>query len=344
MLINSARQPVVAGALQIPSWLRAPLSLNNGSPCWGVLHRDHAEHALELILTTIPPVHWADLWRIEVEFLDRPGILFRFLDFLAARGILVQSCEGCLSSSSTGSEVSQGSHEMSFVVSCRHYDKSLMDGKSPERTIDNRAMLRELFYRIVLHFSDDIAFSGNGRPRLRVRRFDFHRRLAREYLGEHRKPNSFVISNPLTLKDDKIELPRKAMKLAESVLGKKQLCTFTAGTKRRIVKGYLYPDDELQPLRIQILIEDTDFQTPREVARVLSDRGINIIKSSIRRGRNLRALDGKRPRISSLGFRLDLTCELPPRLRNRSDIVVSLRSEIGKIEEMRRGGLLTILE
>lgn len=301
MIIPEKRRFLAGGdsTLRLPSWLRAPLSLNEGARFYSVYEDLHptkqsvSEHASEIILATIPPRYWADLWRIELVTYDRPGVLASVIALLNSHHLKVVLAEGSVHSSNLY-------NTMAFVVSAHDYN-TLVDTERA-RESPHHGTLKTIDFMIKANLFDDIALNASGWPKVKIKRFTNFKRLHAEALGP--RATRILDSRRQTLAVDPatgeglIELPPETIGALRRKLGDDLAYMWNVDTKFRFIRAYVFSAAAV-PAHYQFSIRQLSIGKRTngslgDITDAIAANGANIVKFQLRRGGGREADGGSR--------------------------------------------------
>jgi hypothetical protein len=329
MLITARRRKLDPKGFRLPDWIRAPLSLNSGALAWCVVAQSGEQSSAELIISNFDPVHWTDLWRLEIEILDRMGALAPLIELFESRDIAVLAAEGSV-------DLPGHVHVMSLILSCVHYANNF-DGDRAKRELLPSPCLNDLFNWTATTFINDLNFSQQDEPRLRLSRLNTHWRLSQSIQSgaDHR-----LLEKPLRLAGDYLRIPQRDLKPIQKLLGNDLCYTPTVDTKDRLIRILMFGDDLNSPMYFQFALNTSPTATIKQVTDLLAKHSCNVIKFSIRGGPN-KAMKG-RGSAQQPEYRLDVTFEPHGRVRDRLEFQGML---VQRLKELRmyRDGRIRIL-
>jgi hypothetical protein len=281
MIISQPRQPFDFSTrkIAIPAWAAAPLSLNRNGRFWGIYgqppqHND--QRTFELILTTIHPQFWNDLWRLEFTTDDRIGNLTKIADLFRCERIEVIASEGSIHSVSKY-------HSMTFILSLRNYS-SPVDGDTELRARADQFSAKYLQFLILSNFADQILFNDAGFPQFKLKRMNQYRRMSNvDLLVTYRKlcgDDGLMLSAT-----QEVETPEAFGRELEK-LGGEVFYTSAVDTKDRVIRTLLFSRNDRVPGHIQLSTYNFDSHVLYSVLKLISDRQGNIIRYQVRPGLN----------------------------------------------------------
>lgn len=281
MIISQPRQPFDFSTrkITVPAWAAAPLSLNRNGRFWGIYGQPpqhHDQRTFELILTTIHPLFWSDLWRLEFTTDDRIGNLTKIADLFRCERIEVIASEGSIHSVSKY-------HSMTFVLSLRNYS-SPIDGDTELRSKADQFSAKHLQFLILSNFADQIMFNDAGFPQFKLKRMNQYRRMSNvDLLVRYRK---LCGDEGLTLSaTHEVETPEMFGRELEK-LGGEVFYTSAVDTKDRVIRTLLFSKNEKEPGYIQLSTYNFDSHVLYCVLKLISDRQGNVIRYQVRPGLN----------------------------------------------------------
>ncbi|MDA8586052.1 hypothetical protein N9L47_07225 [Rhodobacteraceae bacterium] len=116
----------------------------------------------EYIISPYDPSTWGDMWRLEIQIIDKEDQLTKIVNLLDKHGIMILSSESRKAFDETWSV-------KNLMIDCQNLN-SEADGNSQDRIENQRSeipSLRDLFF---CEFSDSLRYSGKGYPRLSITR------------------------------------------------------------------------------------------------------------------------------------------------------------------------------
>jgi hypothetical protein len=331
MLISSRRRVIRRQNIELPEWVRAPLSLSSGNKVYCVLELSPSlattvRRHVELHLSPFAHSLWGDVWRVELETEDRAGTYEKIFRFFTEHNIDVLSAEGSLAAI-------QNVHLMSFVVSCEHY-RSTHDSSSTERRALHYCTLRDLFSDMAVEFIDTVVMNDNGLPRLKIRRIDTYHKLYR------RLRDKDTLQATLKIEKDSLRIDRgiiQHLTLQLQLIDLSDLIFIsTVDTKDRICLIQFHKKGPYIPFYLQMVVpRRTNFM--QIIFETLKKWSCNIIKLQIREGlsnnmSNLPQFDNREAYC-----RVDLTfiSEIP---QNESTFVAELKATLLANPDLRAAG------
>ena len=114
----------------------------------------------QLVLSAIEPKRRAELWNLSAVFIDRPGILAELTNLFADLNIDIVSCK--LTTKEQNHHLIIDMDIDSFLY------ESEFDFNFKKRSTLYEPKLEELSIRIICNFINDIVFSADGNPRIRI--------------------------------------------------------------------------------------------------------------------------------------------------------------------------------
>jgi len=268
--------PTGGGRITIASWLRAPLSLSNGSRYYSVYEtsRDASRSYSEIIVSTISPQHWGDLWRIEIDTYDTAGTLALISTIFSAHRLIVLTSEGSVNSLSNV-------NAMTFLVSAIRY-RTKADDDSAKRFSNPDARLRTLEFLLALNLMDRVALDSAGLPKIKVRRMITYLALASEIVHGIRQHGAGGAAGGI-LKRNAIDIPKPNLAKLRADFGESIFCTWHVDTKVRLARAHLFPA-ELAPAHLQIVFSQNSTESLNLVLGHVYAVGGNVLKYQLRRG------------------------------------------------------------
>ena len=324
MLFSTKRRILNAGRIQLPSWIRAPLSLgeNSEAVCYVDLTRT-AERVdfLQGFISPFPRELWKDLWRIELEVEDKSGILSQVIQILNKHSIEILAAEGA--------EASIGSyHIMSIIISTQNY-RSPRDGDANERAVNSAAMLKELEAEITVELIEFLRLSDRGSIKLKIRRLDAYWQISRKISG---RDFTSSIVNSSQIKNGSVHLLDGETAKIREVLDLKNdanlLYSGCIDTKERVIRLIFFGESEGAPCYIQLHMP-MQRNLLIDVLSCFSVEKHNIIRYQIRPSTAMIPAEiGSHSRF----VRLDVTFSPDKDNRDREKMISNLKERISKTE------------
>lgn len=272
MLIQSSFSTLQNGSLFIPLWNRAPLNLSNNTRVFAGLLASKTRSPTEIVVSPFDPAMWGDLWRIEFDAANKPGLLERTLKLMQKEHVRVVVSES--------TAIDEGhSHTISLVADCRNY-RSDSDRSTADRQSMDRPALHGLYANLAIEFISDLAFTDGARPRLRVRRLRSYHRCYRNLINrEMTLPTELKIeAGQLTLSNDLI---RDLRETEQADPGELRAMILT-DSKDRIMRVLVSkPCSGTIHIRIHF-VERMEALT--EIARTIRSADLDIVRSQLRQG------------------------------------------------------------
>lgn len=275
MLVHSRRRSFIDAYLDLPIWLRAPLSLGEQKRVYVVASANDKYCSLEINISAIPRFHWDDLWRIELEIYDRVGFIADFTDFLKSLRIKVIAME-------SGLVLSGAHHVLSFIVSCKEY-YSPKDRDTDTRAKRDVCILFDLQRDIGATFVEDIILRKHAKlnARIKIRRLSYHRQLAIELTPPY-GGNIFYYED--VMKNGKVAIPNSLFEhyLSED-MEQTAVSISLCDTKERVSRSIIYFDQEMTPCHIIVIFRNSP-AVLRRIIDIMRSKGCDIIQSQVRLG------------------------------------------------------------
>jgi len=340
MILLKSRRVFRNREIELDSWLRAPMSLNNGSELYlsvnGVAYQD-APRAVEIVGSHYPPDTWSDLWRLEIETVDKIGNLARVLHILARAGIRVMSSEGSISADGE-------LHEMDFVLSAKNYSDE-RDSNTARRSASPTCQLVGLFDELAVNLIEQLNFRVDGAPKIKLRRM-----LAHYDLYQRATPNgnadaqSFIRPHRCVVNRGRLKVSEEFEKQIQEISGvtvEGQLeYSASVDTKDRLLRILLFNSAMHKVCHVQVLCT-SDSSVLSEIGALLAgevrdkaDARVNIVRFQIRPGWNMAAKRGKHS-VPSNAVRLDITFVPDRPWHSVSAMYETLRKRIEELPAMR---------
>lgn len=316
MLINSPFEYVNKSKIFVPPWIRIPLALTSGQDAFLTIVEDNPLHLPEILVTPFSDLQWKDLWRLEVDLIDQPGLLRDISIFLEEKGCFILASEG--------TTIDGGSYSTaSFFFDASGY-KSSHDRSTLDRARSEDVDLHEMYCSFVARFIRVLRFLPSREPRVRLRRVLSYFRLSK-MLSEN------LILKPVKskIKDGFLRVPPEIMRKMRShdtIKNNRLKATCAADTKDRIVRLLLATEKScVQHVRIFF-----DY-SPNSLSKILSciSRGqFDIFRYQLRHGL-------VRPNASTNIRLVDACATLDLLLFDRSFGSISTRVDIAGIVKNR---------
>lgn len=277
MIISSRRSLIgTNNTIFLPAWLRAPLSIQDRDTVFATWEIEAGKTYLDISISRFEPRHWGDIWRIEMETIDRIGFYSDIMNFFLDNNLLLLAMEG--------SVIDGGrSHVMSFILSGVFYS-SEHDKTNRIREAADYFVLRDLTETISVLFIDQLLFSDSGIPRLKIRRIDSYHRLRKRLQDNSlRGPETLRFQGQRLRLNDNINNAILAAHPTSSPVTDKKYAMVSADTKDRLGRILAFRDGNHIPLYLQVAVQN-DIRYITEVLRVLNQHNCNIIKFQVRKG------------------------------------------------------------
>lgn len=275
MLISHERQPLRDGCIELAQWVRAPLYLGDGNTLFATLDAVRGPTPYhELVVTAIAPEFWSDLWRIEIEAVNAPGVVYKIISLLTRRNIRI------LQSEST--TVTYPSHYMAaMLVACNQYVGGDLDMTHRERVAKRTRSLPELERELKVYLANLIAIDPTGAPRVTVRRLSSHLELIDDV--ESRRCYQ-VFRDGYSIQKGSIELTQRAMStLKESFDGSDLLYVAAVDTKDRLIRCLIFGEqDGLTAHHLRLIAHLDSPELLETLFHNLLSEGANIIRHQLR--------------------------------------------------------------
>lgn len=250
--------------LYIPWFHRVAPSLQSKTWVHGVLVPGNPS---EIFLSPYPVRSWTDLWCLECEFIDRPGLFAHLTRLLGDESVSVNIL---------AHESSTLRHENSFQVTLicdmsGYGDQSNPDQTSFIRADQVRPTLQYLCDYITIEMFDDLVFR-RGRPQISaVRLRELHR------VGMLERKSAASLSFKAQIFGGSIKLDKKSLsffKYARSYAEDKYWVTIASDTEERYIRLMALPQDR-DPLLISIPHTDESGQIAR-FSEVIASFGTSV--------------------------------------------------------------------
>ena len=267
------------GKVLLPSYLRVALSLKSGtrvSLCAVPFASDRA--SCELIISPVRFDVWCDLWKIDVAFRDRPGVVARFLRCL-------EDCMINVCTEESSSIESRSIHTLQLLTDCSRYTG---DGGTESRRQTPHATLADLRSRLLATCIDDIIIEPMAeRPhvvQLTITRMEglFSAWRNHRATSEAGRPVFPVVT--AVLQKGYLTVPQA---LTDPLRLYLQLQTdsnarivFAANTRERLVRGYL-PSTREALVYARIAHHD-EIGALAKITTSLREQGLDIVTSFTR--------------------------------------------------------------
>lgn len=320
MLIESSCR-LKGEVLPIPRSNCAPLNLSETGRIFMLVVPVKAKHVIELVISTFSPETWADLWHIELDLHDKPGLLSRLFSLLSKERVRVLAAE-------TTSLESDQYHTMSLIVDCRQYHSST-DRTWKERIEQPRATLRDLYEVIAVTFVEELVFSDRESPKLSLKRLDSYHRC-------YRHLSSKSLARPYAARIDgrKLRLPPSIGGSPLASLYTKPLdltATILTDSTERIMRVF-FIDRNKGILNIRIAFRNEPTAVVNIVSAI-SNANFNVLRSQLRQGTPtalMRTLESH----EEYGT-LDLVVRtLARKPGNDETLLRSIQKTLGKVEDL----------
>jgi hypothetical protein len=334
MIISSRRVRLKPNAiLTLPSWVRAPLSIQLNDTLYTVWESESNRSFVEITLSRFEPSHWGDMWRVEVETVDQIGFYQEVTDYLLGINFMILACEG--------SVVDGGrSHMMSFILSGVNY-ASENDKNSRKRQASDYFALRDLTEAMSVMFIDRLLFSDNGMPRLKIRRIDAYHRMWRRLDDGLKGPESLKNRSSGVKLPDQIVNDVTVCYPELSHVNSDCFYSTSVDTKDRLIRVIAFRDGAHKPFYLQIGIPG-EVRFIDEVFRLLKENECNVIKFQLRRGLTPKYKNAILRNMRQDPVRMDITFT-SSNLRNEARFISSISQKIMSSEHLRAVGCEVIV-
>jgi hypothetical protein len=276
MLLQTSLISVESATLYIPPWVRAPIGLCEGSDCvLAPTGLDPTKRWYEAVLTRFPTKVWADLWRIDLELADLPGLYSNLLAILSDLQIDVLTAESI-------SLARREFHTVTLVIDCERYS-SLRDKTTQERRLLPGMVLTGLRTTMLAELIPYLKFNDPSDPKLRIKRLGSYFQLA-VTAGRPRPVTIALSRGTLPLPKNIVETVSSALGVrAKSRRGNGQLrATIVADSKERLLRVlFSLPDSGGVQTRIYFRSD------PGALARIfdsLHRARFDVVRSHLRPG------------------------------------------------------------
>lgn len=266
IIIGNILEVVEEKKFSITWYHRAPLGLERGTHVWIVLLpplsvKPALHDMAEVILTPINPMRWADLWRIECKFHEKPGVIAALLDTLRGCGINILHQE------------SATIQRDRVVADLTNYTDQ--DGDYPARMAQrNLKTLQWLYKRIGVECVEDLIFQTDQSPAISISRmWDY-------YHGYF----AVMSASPTSAALQPVAVPVKARGQIEI-----QHPVLVQEIKKQILGERYEPDSEANRLKQVILFTNTE---ERYISALFPDPSHNIAMFELEHDERIGALSG----------------------------------------------------
>lgn len=225
----------------------------------------------ELLVTTIPPDTWKDLWRIEIETRDEPGTLahiHRVLEMLHLRTFVAEG----------NSNILDASHTMTFIVSAVDY-KTAADKGTEHRFRNPRSALREAELTLKANLLDKLSLGMVNEPRLKLRPLSAFKSL---HMDCHVRDLRRILDERGHIYNGSVRLPDAYLVAGQGGEKQKTYYTVVVDTKLRMVRLAFFDEGEAYG-HIRLSFESD--QSDKVLARIfglLADNGGNVLRFQLR--------------------------------------------------------------
>ncbi len=323
MLIQSSFSMVQGSVLHVPLWNRAPLNLSAGTRVFAAALLDDSPVLPEIVVTTFPPDIWGDLWRIELDVYQSPGLLAQVLGLLRDQRVHILAAE------STALDAGHV-HAISLLADCRDY-ASNGDLTTDARSQMQRPELRDLHAYLAATFIKDFVFANGETPRLRVRRlYSYYRCRERLRSGELGSTVDLVINN------GELFLPDAIMEPVRDSLGAPAdpiRAMILTDSKDRIMR-VLFSLPNTGVIHIRVFFRYA-VHVPALILSIIDQASFDIIRSQLRQGL-FRPPSNLRPAISTEYATLDLLLKnlYAESTASDQDLLAVIRSRLTTTQEL----------
>jgi len=280
VIIASRERIFEDGVLTLGPISLGVLSSSVPTCCSALIETELQESGLcEVVVSAIPKQYWHDLWRIEIDTQNRLGIVQRIVEVLWANKLDILFQE-------TSSDAFGEWNTTSLIVSGRRYSNDV-DKTADVRMAQAHCQLVFLESAIQLAVLDQMKFSEEGLPRLRLRRMEVYRDLLKKGILARAR---FIELEGASIDDNlNLHLPKRALAHISRIFpGGNINYQVAVDTKNRLsrilMKGAesnVFFDvrfrfsfaDTAQQLTIFTAIKKLGFNVVRHRVRILPDRG-----------------------------------------------------------------------
>jgi hypothetical protein len=313
-------------------WLLAPLSLNVGTPAY-CAHEflSGPTKSTEIILTTIEPRLWSDLWRLEAETYDDAGTLALICAILHEAKAEILISEGSSNSFSRF-------HTMSFLISCSRYASSI-DGSSETRGRSKHIRLDGLELTLKLNLLSRLNLSTSGFPKLKIRRMET---LYRTHKDVDLKQARYVEAMSLPA-DKRVRISPMTAKVISDNVGQRACYSSMVDTKNRVIRVMVMPMAESHCHLQFLILRDHTFVVREIFAWIFTYDG-NVVRYQLRTGANSRvAVDPRKLQPGDRPARLDVTFT-GHNQQKAANVRERLVEAVRTVDQLRKAGVEIIEE
>lgn len=272
-MINVSRLSLVNRTnIVVPEWVRVTMGFTDQSIVYFV-GQELSYYGYEVFVSSIPPSAWGDIWRIEIDFSDSPGLLRGIVELFDKYQIYILEAETIVSKNGLG-------HSTSFICNCAKY-YSEIDGTSKERVERGKSNLFALEAAITNKLIDNLWFDSSLSPRIRVNRLNSYHRMINELSRVHDKYGHYSVTK---ISNGSLNFPPKFIEKIYLELGlaprDKLSLSFTCNSKDRTAR-LLFANPKKNIFNFKVIFKKNDWCL-HHVFNIVEKRGYNVLGSKIR--------------------------------------------------------------
>lgn len=328
LIISHLRKDFDGYGINMPAWSLAPLYLQQDAKGWlahGKAKSPRKSKVYEVILTSIHPRYWPDLWKLKLTTMDEVGIGREIAKTLFEKGIEIITAESSVHSLNRY-------NSMSYLLSLAEY-RDEIDGDVQRRLKTSRTPNLDLMLQARL--CDTLVFDPTGKPRFELLPMTLYWQLADERrYGFYHSPRDSVRMKA----EGRIDLPDSVKENIEKHCGAGGSYSGAVDTENRVIRVLFFPKGDDGVAHIQFAARRMSGDVFERIMQIMSDRQANVIRFQLRRGLNktteTRFGRLKKPLASKLADnfgRLDVTFEsTDPKLTTTklmNHIIMATRSD-----------------
>lgn len=276
----------------------------------------------EVVVSPFPAETWSDLWRIELEVLNRPGLLAQLVNLLADRHVATVLAEATIQEDGVVATIT-------LIADCRGY-ASQLDLDTERRARRPRPELRDLSAFIAVNFIQDLIFVDGVNPQLKLRRLHSYFRLAR---GDTRLRDVTTVA----VHRGRVELPPSTLEEIRAALGERAEAsevrtTLLADPSHRLLR-VLFSASDRGVIGVRVFLHAPEPGLIAVVLQRLEERSFDIVRCQIHLSTVGQYLLPPSRSSSGVTFELVLRSILDHRASDMK-LLALIRSELETTEEL----------
>ena len=276
MIISGARQEFNGSCILMPAFSLAPLYLQQGARCWvahGKAKSPRKSKTYEVIISSVSPSLWPDLWKLKLTTIDEIGIARELTELLASKRIEIVTSESSVHSLNRY-------NSMSYVLSLSEY-RDPIDGDIALRARTSQAAYLE--HELMVRMCDKLVFLPSGQPRFELAPMTLYWQLAEgKNFGFYHSPKELI---PVGAEGE-IALPASVLSNIREHSGEDLYYAAAVDTENRVIRVLFFPKGQTGIAHMQFASRRMTSRAIARIMELLSDRQANILRFQIRRGLN----------------------------------------------------------